>query len=787
MSHQLLPSLEELEAHAEQYPEFARWRAGYGPLRHSAETQAGVFRLAHRLVQAGQQPDLPSVYCLLEALDRLTCAGQWLVLHMGYARRVHLDGAPLTPEDFKAQPFTAIRDALPWVPAYAGYLALNALSGETRAWRLGEGRAGAAIEAFNVLTGNLHPEQAARYPVDEAGLSRLVADFAASTPAADGLAGVPLGPYPSAYTAGALSEGSEPISIVLQCVHQPLPGETLVACLSAEAIQRTANSAAMPYWWRVEDCGVVLPLVLAGVGVPQSDALPPDGGDFLRSRGFDPVPFDGCDPAAVVCALHEMEQHLAHRLDEQRRGLLTDPLPLPCGLAEDVAGEEGLWGAIDDEAALREAVQRQIAALWVEPEALHAALATVAQSRPGRVRESEQALVQRQPPLPQQPALAFSALAAPPLEAVEAFFLALAAANPALRPRVAQPLPTAPIAPPLEALRAALHERVCAPRTARESRLGAVLGTFSPEEALAVCLANQGGLNLLVCEEAQGSALLDALRQTLRFARQQREIRRPAGWLGWPLVLTAQTWDGVQPARAQQDTSFGEALLGEMSDGIRLLSPADYNSTLALLAPIYQARGRLACLLLPQTERPCVFDAQQAEQLARDGALCVAEHQAPGEPLLLIAHGSHQLSEMQRAAQRLSEVGLAWLLVYLQEPGRFRAPRDELEQAVCAEDALREALFPVHITRRVLLTHLRAEVLRGQLWPLLPDAARSVVLGYRNRGGAFDTAGMLFANQCTWASVLSACARLLDIPRTALLSAEEAAALVGRGDPAVLR
>ena len=85
---QLLPSLAELTAHAEQEPAFAAWQAGYGPVQHSAQTQAAVFRLAHQLVQSGQQASLAQVYQLLQALDRLSVAGLWLVVHMTYAQRV---------------------------------------------------------------------------------------------------------------------------------------------------------------------------------------------------------------------------------------------------------------------------------------------------------------------------------------------------------------------------------------------------------------------------------------------------------------------------------------------------------------------------------------------------------------------------------------------------------------------------------------------------------------------------------------------------------------------------
>ena len=80
--NQLLPSLVELDHHAEIQPEFGSWRTGYGPFEHALETQAAVFRLAHQLVQAKMQPDLASVYRLLQAIDRIGSAGLWLVVHM---------------------------------------------------------------------------------------------------------------------------------------------------------------------------------------------------------------------------------------------------------------------------------------------------------------------------------------------------------------------------------------------------------------------------------------------------------------------------------------------------------------------------------------------------------------------------------------------------------------------------------------------------------------------------------------------------------------------------------
>lgn len=799
---QLLPSAEELQAHAVSEPAFAEWAKGRGPLEHTPTTQAAVFRLAHLLVQAGRQPDLASVYRLFQALDRLTCAGLWLVVHMTYARRVRLDGAALEAEDFKARPEGHTGGALNMVPAYAGYLALNALTGQTRAWTMGQGHCVAAIEALNVLTGNLHPEQAARYARDAEGLSRLVSDFYSYAQAPDGLPGVPLGSHVNPHTAGGIAEGGYLGFAELQYAHQPLPGETLVAFLSDGAAEEQRGSDWMPRWWRAEDCGVALPVMIAnGRRIEQRTELGTLAGvqgfvEHLRHCGFDPIRCDGRDPAAFVCTLYELEQRLAHRVDEKNRGILDYPLPMPFaiaetskgfgfhGVGENAAHNLPLPGNPHDDVEARRLFNDSVAPLWVAPDELHQALERFAALRTGRPLERDHALAVRHPELPRIPELHFHDQVCSPMSAIDRFFVDLVATNPQLRPRVGNPDELA--SNRLGGVLQALKHRVSAPESDEEAVHGQIITALNEEAVVSACLANQGGLNLVASYEAFCVKMLGAVRQILIFARQQQEVGRPAGWLGWPLVATSHTWENGKNQQSHQDTTFCEALLGEMSDAVRVLFPADHNSTLALLPQIYQSRGRLACLVVPKRERPCVFDADQARQLARDGAIVVQERHG-SEPLLLIANGSYQLAEMQRAAKRLEEVGYAYRLVYLQEPGRFRAPRDLLEQQVVADEALRARLFPARMGRRVLLTHMRPEVARGHLWPILPDASQSAALGYRNRGGTFDEPGMLFANRACWANVVSACARLMDVPRTALLTGEEAAALAGKGDPSILR
>ena len=799
---QLLPSQSELDAHAATEATFARWRQGYGVIQHSLPTQAAVYRLAHQLVQAGQQPDLATVYELLTALDRVSAAGLWLVVHMTYARRLHWDGAPLAAEDFKPQPEGHTGGALNMVPAYAGYLTLNALTGETRAWLMGQGHCVAAIEAINLLLQNQHAEQQARYQGSEDAAERLLTDFYGYAQAADGSPAAPLGSHVNPHTAGGVIEGGYLGFAELQYAHMPLPGEKLVAFLSDGAAEEQRGSDWIPRWWRAEDCGQAFPVMIAnGRRIEQRTEMGTHEGllgfsQHLARCGFDPIHFDGRDPAAFVCALWEMEQRLTRRVEELRSGILHYPLPIPYGIAETLKGF-GFYGAGSNAAhnlplpgnphvdvQARALFNEHAAPLWVPPQELQQACQRLIGARQGRVSERDTALANRRPEAPQLPSLHYREEACSPMAALDRFFVDLVALNPQLRPRVGNPDELA--SNRLGGVLAALRHRVCQPESELEALDGKVITALNEEAVVSACLANQGGLNLVASYEAFCPKMLGAVRQSIIYARQQKEVGRPAGWLGWPLVATSHTWENGRNQQSHQDTTFCEALLGEMSDMLRVLFPADHNSLLALLPGIYQARGQLACVVAPKREQPCHFTPLQAEQLARDGALLV-EEVAGNEPLLLIANGSYQLAQMRRAATRLGEAGFAYRLVYLQEPGRFRAPRDTWEQTALAPAELVEQLFPAACEKRILLTHMRPEVARGHLWPLLPNAASSAVLGYRNRGGTLDEAGMQFANRASWANVLAASARLLDLPRTALLTQEEAAAVAGKGDPRVVR
>src|SRR5690606_21691648 len=134
-------------------PSLVRGSQGYIVIQHPTRANERVVSHATRLVHPGRVPDAAFVIDVQAAADRLTSAAMWLVVHMTYAQRVRLDGAPLQVQDFKKSPQGHTGGSLNMVPAYVGYLAANALTGHTRGWLMGQGDCVAAIDAVNVLIG----------------------------------------------------------------------------------------------------------------------------------------------------------------------------------------------------------------------------------------------------------------------------------------------------------------------------------------------------------------------------------------------------------------------------------------------------------------------------------------------------------------------------------------------------------------------------------------------------------------------------------------------------------
>lgn len=70
-------------------PAFETWRKGHGLIVHQDATVGRVTALA-----ASGRVDPEALYRVLAAADRLTSAAMWTVVHMTYAHRVDLTGAP---------------------------------------------------------------------------------------------------------------------------------------------------------------------------------------------------------------------------------------------------------------------------------------------------------------------------------------------------------------------------------------------------------------------------------------------------------------------------------------------------------------------------------------------------------------------------------------------------------------------------------------------------------------------------------------------------------------------
>lgn len=782
---------------------FAAWAEGYGVIRHSDVTQVRLFELIGELEQRGLVSSRRSAFELLMAADRLTSAGMWLTVHMTYARHIRLDGSALTREDCKPDPQGHTGGALNMAPAYAGYLALNALTRCTRSWVMGQGHCVAAIDACNLLVGNTSAAHGQRYDVSDAGLTRFVRDFYRYAVDADGYPASPLGSHVNVHTAGGISEGGYLGFIELQYVHMPLPGERLVAFLSDGAWEEQRGSDWAARWWRAEDCGFVAPVMIAnGRRIEQRTSVAQQGGaawlaDHLRLNGFDPITIDGHDPAAYIWAIWQAEERQAAALDSVRSGGNPYPLPLHYIIAECIKGHgfpgAGLNRAHNlplagnpalDDVALAE-FNQGAAGLHVPPDML----ATLRQpfdrhNEELRPRERDHALTRRSVAAlqPVTPSWLPAGDMASPMAAIDDLFCRISAANPEHRVRIGNPDELASNRMPLTLAR--FRHRALDPEPgAAEALDGCVITALNEEAVVSAALANKGGLNLVVSYEAFAVKMLGALRQELLFARHQKEQKQPPQWLALPLLLTSHTWENGKNEQSHQDTTLCEALLGEMSDTAVVRFPPDANSALACLADSCRRRGEIHALVVPKSMLPVVLTPDQATRLVADGALLLAGSLTA--PLLLIAVGAWQLDECRKARQRLQACGHETAVVVMLEPGRFRQPRDDIEAAVLAPAALRRQLAGDGLLgrqTRLLVCHARPEPLLGVLTPLA-SSNRLHGLGYINRGGTLDAAGMLYANRCSWLHILARIADLHELSLPDLLTADELAALHGDRDP----
>ena len=779
--------------------EFAAWASGSGVIQHRADTQVNVFRMACDLKNRGKVASIVDVFRLLRAADHLTLAAMWLVVHMTYAKHVYTDGRPLAAKDFKADPQGHTGGALNMVPGYIGYLAANALCGITRSWLMGQGHCVAAIDACNLLVGNMEKAHADRYDWSDAGLSRFVQDFYSYALNAQGGPASPLGSHVNVNTAGGILEGGYLGFAELQYVHMPLPGEQLVAFLSDGAFEEQRGSDWAPRWWRAEDSGLVTPIMIAnGRRIEQRSSMFQQGGPdwfaaHLRLNGFDPLLIDGTDPAAFAWAIFESEERLQGSAEAIACGTARYPLPLryviataPKGFGFPGAGTNRahglpLQGNPADNADACNAFNLGAEKLYVAAPVLQSALPYfLTHQAQSRVHEKDHPLARRNVVLKHLPQPEWCQVneVHSPMSALDAYFVALTKANPELRVRVGNP-------DELQSNRfhstlAHLRHRVFEPEEGNDEAVnGSVITALNEEAVACAALGNKGGINLVVTYEAFAVKMLGVMRQQLIFARHQKEAGTPPRWLSTPFLLSSHTWENGKNEQSHQDPTLCEALLSEMSDTSVVRFPADANSAVAALVDCYRRQGELHTLIVPKQSLPVLLDSEQAQQLVQDGALLLrGDNQAT---VCLVAIGAYQFQQCQMAWQRLADRGLKASLIYLMEPGRFRRCfRDAWERQAAASPTLIAQLFPASVKTALVATHTRPEAISG-LIPVPP--AQCLVHGYRNRGGTLDTEGMLFTNSCSWLHLLQSLADAQQTPLANWLDPLEIAALNGSEDP----
>jgi len=545
-------------------------------------------------------------------------------------------------------------------------------------------------------------------------------------------------------------------------------------------------------------------MIANGRRIDQRSTMAQTGGvewfrDHLRLNGFDPIDFDGRDPAAFAWAIHDIEERLTACSHAASAGNGEYPVPLHYGIAETVKGF-GFPGAgtnrahnlpLNGNPAVDPAAANQFNAgagsLWVSEQELRQAVRRLNNHAASKRRpERENPIVQRQVKQPVLPEPAWqlpdSHRRLSPMEAIDEYFTAIVEANPDLRPRVGNPdeMRSNRLNRTLDRLR----HRVTAPEVGiAESVDGAVITALNEEAVVCAALGNKGGINLVASYEAFAVKMLGAVRQELIFARHQREAGIEVSWLGVPILLTSHTWENGKNEQSHQDPTLAEALLGEMSDVSRVVFPPDWNSALATLRAVYNSRGQIWATIVPKRPLPCVFSPDQAEQMVKNGAVRLKGTGSADEALILTATGGYQLREVITASERLTKDGLSHSVIYLYEPGRFRVGRDAHEQTVLAEETISQALYPAHGRARVFVTHTRPEPFLGAVRPLDTGPPTTVALGYRNRGGTLDANGMLFANGCTWAHIVAAAAKTVALPLSDLLTDDEISAVNGRRAP----
>ena len=804
---------ESVDLYRQEHPDAENWAVGYGQIEHNHETQQRVFAMAEVLHEQGC--DREHLFEILSALDRVTNAGMWLVVHQTYTNKVYLDGRDLNPEDFKAKPEGHTGGSLNIVPAYAGYMGINAITNFTRSWIMGQGHCVSGINSINVLLNNLVDAHRNRYNLSQEGLTHFVEDFYSYKFNEHGQQASPLGSHVNPHTAGGIAEGGYLGFVQLEYVHMPLPGESLVTFLSDGAFEEQRGSDWTPRWWRAEDCGLVTPIMINnGRRIDQRSTMAQEGGtdwfiEHLRLNHFDPIVFDGKDPAAFVWAIWEMEQRLSAAAKAVQQGENGYPVRLPYGVAvapkgagfynagENLAHNLPLGNNPHKDRAAAQNFNENARKLWVPKPELTEAIALLQNHHDSnRPQERDHPLVKRNVSLQQIPPVDFQEITAnrqdyqtwthgEPMSAVDNTFVATVKANPNLRPRVGNPdeMKSNRMQQTLNHLKF----RVTEPEEGiPEAVDGAVITALNEEAIAAAALGNKGGINMIVSYEAFGAKMHGVMRQEIIFAKHRQKMGLSNGWLAIPLVLTSHTWENGKNEQSHQDTMMAEAMLNEASDVSRVMFAADYNTAGVITQNVYQTQGQFWTMVVPKRSGIAnLFTPEEAKTLLQQGAMQLdwASYQPQKAQVILTAIGAYQLEEVLKASKRLKEKEIPHSVVYMLEPGRFRLPRDAGEIAHAASEKLIEQLYPDSVLPRIFVSHTRPEPILGTLQPLSTGHQHTAALGFINEGGTLNRYGMLFMNHCTWGHILAETARILKMQPDDLLSVEEVKAIRGQTSP----
>lgn len=789
-----------------------RFKEGCGVIRHSPLTLSRVKDMIAFLKETNAIPSGINPYDLLNAADVMANAAMWIVVHSTYASKVYLDGRQLSKEDFKVNPEGHTGGSLNMVPGYIGYLMLNALMGKTRAWTMEQGHAVAAIDSINLIVNNMKQAHSNRYSLTDEGLSRFVQDFYSFKINSEGKQDSPRGSHVNYNTAGGFMEGGYLGFASVQYVHIPLPHERLVVFLSDGSFEEQRGSDWAPRFWRPEDSGLVTPImILNGRRIDQRSTMAQTGGaewlsKHLKLNSFDPVIFDGRDPAAFAWAIFEMER----RLKKYIKALESPneyPVLMPYGIAVAPKGA-GFYGEgtnaahnlplvtnpYEDELT-RERFNYHAHKLWVPEAELRKAIALFNNhTETKRIKEKDHPIPNRNVHLETQPETEFIPVSDSrdnlstwtkhsSMVAIDRGFVAAVKANPHLRPRVGNPDEIR--SNKMEETLDLLKFRAEKPEGGNLEAINGAIITALNEEAIAgAAFGNKGGINVIVTYEAFGAKIFGEARQEVIFSQHLKDSGQGAKWLSVPIVLSSHAWENGKNEQSHQDPSLAENMFGEMSDISRVLFPLDYNSAAVVMKEIYNTHGQIWTLVVSKRDTPDFFTQTEAEELYLNGGvrLSWAEYKPEEAKLALLAVGTYQLWEMVRASIRLKEAQIPHIVTAIIEPGRFRNPRGKSEAEYCAIPEIQQRLLPKHVEHICISTHTRPEIVAGSLTKWFGKRSVSQ-FGFFNHGGTLSSDGLLYINQSSWAHVLRDAAANIGFEESKVLTQEERDALDCKRSP----